>query len=131
YCQKLSEEKDEHGITRRVLRISESQEELPSESLLDEQFTVLQGDAGVGKTFETRKLVKLQAQRFLDDPETERIPIVVEAKYWMGAFESLIEGIVACLDANCDGISTQYVEAIADKLLVVIDGLDEVLVKRS
>lgn len=131
YCQRLSEEKDEHGIARRVLRISESQDELPSESLLDEQFTMLHGDAGVGKTFEMRKLVKLQAQRFLDDPEPERIPIVVEAKYWMGAFESLIEGIAACLDANCDGISTQYVEAIADKLLVVIDGLDEVLVKRS
>lgn len=91
------------------------------------QLTVL-GDYGTGKSTVAKRLAYRQAKKYLDNPENERIPILIELKIYQKSIS--IESLVTDLLINKYSVEIKNFNAFkhlneSGKLLIILDGFDE------
>jgi len=91
-----------------------------------EYITIL-ADYGMGKTSLCRYFTYLQAKKFLNDPQNERIPVLISLKEFYNRFE--IESMVTNFLVNRCGICTNYLAfkklLLLGKAVIILDGFDE------
>ena len=97
-------------------------------------FFILLGDFGTGKSTFVRRYCYIKAKNYLDNPNLERIPILINLKEFNKAIE--IEGAITHLLINKYAIKIENYKVFkhlneTGKLLIILDGFDEMATKSN
>lgn len=132
YCSLFLKKTDSYRVNRQVKIQGDSDEKkVDSISLVEEEHSFLFAEAGMGKSYEVHHIAYSLAQEFNSGEQAAKVPIILTAKHWKFAYQSIREGIQQELSSLLGGVTESFVENTINKYFIIIDGLDEVYHQRD
>lgn len=99
--------------------------------LQNQSFTIL-GEPGSGKTWLTY-LIAIEQVKSLSNSEINRVPIIIEAKYFGNNFKTITQAIEQVLNWYLPSITQTIIkdDIRNGKYLLIIDGFDEIKIQKT